>query len=106
MSRVVRQGTENPVLFLCVTYACVFVSGDSSKGEGGETLTVIDPTEAWVFHVMGDDTGASAIWVAQRVPDNHVRPNKRRRDSQKSDLCVRQQNRLRTTLGFPTVILN
>lgn len=42
------------------------------KGEGGEALTVIDPEEAWVFHVIPDDTGASAIWVAQRVPDSHV----------------------------------
>ena len=46
--------------------------GDSSKGEGGEALTVVDKNEAWVFHVMGDDTGASAIWVAQRVPPGHV----------------------------------
>ena len=42
------------------------------EGEGGEALTVSDPHEAWVFHVIPDDTGASAVWVAQRVPDDHV----------------------------------
>jgi dipeptidase len=46
--------------------------GDSSKGEGGETLTVVDQDEAWVFHVTSDDTGTSAIWAAQKVPDGEV----------------------------------
>lgn len=41
-------------------------------GEGGEALTVIDPNEAWMFHIIPDDTGSSAIWVAQRVPDDHI----------------------------------
>lgn len=33
---------------------------------------MIDKTEAWVFHVLGDDTGASAVWVAQRLEPDHV----------------------------------
>jgi dipeptidase len=45
---------------------------DGSQGESGEALTVADPDEAWVFHILPDDTGASAIWVAQRVPDDHI----------------------------------
>lgn len=53
-------------------YAADFSGGDASKGEGGEALTVIDPNDAWVFHVMADDTGTSAVWVAQRVPEGHV----------------------------------
>lgn len=41
-------------------------------GEGGEALSVIDPDEAWIFHILPDDTGASAVWIAQRVPDTHI----------------------------------
>ena len=53
-------------------YAADWSGGDASKGEGGEALTVVDKTEAWVFHVIADDTGASAVWAAQRVKDDHV----------------------------------
>ena len=38
-------------------YAADWSGGDASKGEGGEALTVIDKMEAWVFHVLADDTG-------------------------------------------------
>jgi len=53
-------------------YAADWSGGDDSKGEGGEALTVVDPNEAWVFHVLSDDTGTSAVWAAQRVQDDHV----------------------------------
>jgi dipeptidase len=53
-------------------YAADWSGGDMSKGEGGEALTVIDKEEAWVFHILSDDTGASAVWAAQRVPEDHV----------------------------------
>lgn len=43
-----------------------------AQDEAGEAMTVSDPHETWMFHVLPDDTGASAIWVAQRVPDDHI----------------------------------
>jgi len=53
-------------------YSCDWSGGDASRGEGGETLTVADTEEAWVFHIIPDDTGASAVWVAEQVPEGEV----------------------------------
>jgi dipeptidase len=33
---------------------------------------VIDPGEVWIFQVLPDDSQRSAVWCAQRVPDDHV----------------------------------
>eukprot|EP01036_Dinobryon_divergens_P024922 gene24922-33415_t len=42
---------------------------DTLLAEAGEALTVVDTQEAWMFHILPDDTGTS---VAQRIPDDHV----------------------------------
>lgn len=46
--------------------------GAGMYAEAGEALTVTDTEEAWMFHILPDDTGKSAIWAAQRVPDGHI----------------------------------
>ncbi|KAF4710009.1 hypothetical protein FOZ63_007922, partial [Perkinsus olseni] len=46
--------------------------GTTSVVEAGEALTIADKSEAWVFHIMADDTGKGAIWAAQRVPKGHA----------------------------------
>ncbi len=47
--------------------------------DGGECLTVVDANEGWVFEIVGpgvlwtpDSGKPGAVWVAQRVPDDHV----------------------------------
>eukprot|EP00747_Dinoflagellata_sp_TGD_P183420 gnl/TRDRNA2_/TRDRNA2_38292_c0_seq1.p1 gnl/TRDRNA2_/TRDRNA2_38292_c0~~gnl/TRDRNA2_/TRDRNA2_38292_c0_seq1.p1 ORF type:complete len:578 (+),score=77.89 gnl/TRDRNA2_/TRDRNA2_38292_c0_seq1:71-1735(+) len=46
--------------------------GSTAVEEGGEALTIADTSEVWVFHILPDDTGRSAIWAAQRVPDDEA----------------------------------
>ena len=41
--------------------------------DDGETLTIADPNEVWVFEVLGSGKGKlGAVWAAQRVPDDHI----------------------------------
>jgi len=49
-----------------------FYGSDSALDFSAESLMVGDADEAFIFHMLPDPTGKSAIWVAQRVPDNDV----------------------------------
>ena len=42
-------------------------------GDRGECLTIADPHEVWHFEIYGSGPGTpSALWAAQRIPDDHV----------------------------------
>lgn len=54
-------------------------SGTGLFEEAGEAITIVDAVgEAWVFHILPDDTGLSAVWAAQRLRDDEISivPNK------------------------------
>ncbi len=42
----------------------------------GECLTIADPVEVWHLEIVGPGKGkVGAVWVAQRVPDDHIAVN-------------------------------
>ena len=44
--------------------------------DAGECLTIADKNEVWHFEIVGPGKGnLGAIWVAQRVPDDHISCN-------------------------------
>lgn len=44
--------------------------------DAGEALTIADTKEVWHFEIVGPGKGKTgAVWVAQRVPDDHVSVN-------------------------------
>lgn len=39
----------------------------------GESISIIDPNEAWILEIVGTGTGGKgAVWVAMRIPDGAV----------------------------------
>ncbi|MCF8295216.1 MAG: C69 family dipeptidase [Bacteroidales bacterium] len=58
----------------------ILMADDLTKKYGwndvGECLTISDKKEVWHFEIVGPGKGKTgAIWVAQRVPDDHVAVN-------------------------------
>ena len=56
------------------------LSGELLKQYGwndyGECLTIADPEEVWHLEIVGPGKGkVGAVWVAQRVPDDHISVN-------------------------------
>ncbi|MCF8219681.1 MAG: C69 family dipeptidase [Bacteroidales bacterium] len=44
--------------------------------DAGECLTIADTKEVWHFEIVGPGKGKTgAVWVAQRVPDDHIAVN-------------------------------
>jgi dipeptidase len=44
--------------------------------EGGECFTIADPKEVWHLEIIGPGKGRKgSVWVAQRVPDDHISVN-------------------------------
>jgi dipeptidase len=44
--------------------------------DGGECFTIADPHEVWHLEIIGPGKGKKgAVWVAQRVPDDHISVN-------------------------------
>ncbi|MFC2107423.1 dipeptidase [Bacteroidota bacterium] len=52
------------------------LTGKYGWNDAGECLTIADPKEVWHFEIVGPGKGKTgSIWVAQRVPDEHISVN-------------------------------
>jgi dipeptidase len=66
--------------------------------DAGECLTIADPNEVWHMEIVGPGKGKKgAVWVAQRVPDEHISVNAnastiKEIDLENSDFFVASEN--------------
>ena len=40
--------------------------------EGGESFSIADPDEVWIFEIINKGDEKGAVWVARRVPDGYI----------------------------------
>ena len=40
--------------------------------DGGETFSLCDPNEAWIFEITSKGAERGAVWVARRIPEGYV----------------------------------
>ena len=40
--------------------------------DGGESFSIADPDEVWIYEIIGKDDEKGAVWVARRVPDGYI----------------------------------
>ncbi len=40
--------------------------------EGGESFSIADPNEVWIYEIINKGDELGAVWVARRVPDGHI----------------------------------
>ena len=75
------QRLDQLMLERCTTARqAIKMAGELTKKYGwndaGECLTIADKKEVWHFEIVGPGKGkVGAVWVAQRVPDDHIAVN-------------------------------
>jgi dipeptidase len=68
-----RSSTAREAIQLMGSLAEEYGFYGAGEFEGtAESLGVSDPNEAWIFHILPDPTGKSAIWAAQKIPDDSM----------------------------------
>mmetsp|Transcript_30981 Transcript_30981/g.72982 ORF Transcript_30981/g.72982 Transcript_30981/m.72982 type:complete len:627 (+) Transcript_30981:130-2010(+) len=66
-----RAATAKQAVQLMGDLAVAYGFYGAGEFEGtAESLAVTDPEEAWIFHILPDPTGKSAIWAAEKVDDD------------------------------------
>lgn len=67
-------------------------------GSSGESFSIADPDEAWIFEIIGKGPGnKGAVWVARRIPDGYVSGHANQARIQTFPLATRKKNSIAIT---------